>query len=582
MIIKKKNSDELLALIVQEIIEQINQVICSLNWDYKVQDSDLAYPPEPEMGDLAFLCFRLSKELRKPANIIAEELRKKINLTDLISLVKNVNGYLNFYINTNKFIPIVLNQVIREGKRYGNSNMGQKKKIMIEFSSPNTNKPLHLGHLRNIVIGWSTAQLLETTGFKVIKASLLNNRGIHICKGMLAYKKWGNDEKPNIKPDHFVGKYYILFEKKAKENPDLQKELLELLNRLEKKSPLTTALWRKLNKWAEKGFEETYLTLDVTFDKVYHESEIYEKGKKVILKGFKKGIFKKDKNGAVIADLEKYGLPNKVLLRADGSAIYITQDIYLAISKFEGYKLEKSIYCVGNEQNLYLKQLFKILELLGYSWVKNCYHLSHGMVFLPEGKMKSREGKVVEADDLISKLKTLACREILERNPNIQKTQLSKKSLEIALGALKYYLLQVEPSKNVYFEPQKSVSFIGKTGPYIQYAYARICSILKKVGRLSFSNIDYSCLNSKEERELVILLAKFPLVVKKSALNYNPAFLAQYLYDLAEKFNLFYEKFPVLKTSKEIKKARLFLISCVKIVINKGLRLLGITTLEKM
>jgi len=582
MIIEGKNNDQLLAFIIQKIVEQINKAICSLNWDYKIQDSDLAYPPEPEMGDLAFLCFRLSKQLKKPANIIAEELRKKINLTDLISSVKNVNGYLNFYINTNKFIPLVLNQIIREGKKYGNSDIGRKKKIMIEFSSPNTNKPLHLGHLRNIVIGWSVAQLLDAVGFKVIKTSLLNDRGIHICKGMLAYKKWGNGEKPTIKPDHFVGKYYVLFEKKAKENPHLQKELLKLLNKLEKKSRSTILLWKKLNKWAEKGFKETYSVLDVTFDKTYRESEIYEKGKKVILRGLKKGIFKKDKNGAIIADLEKYGLPKKALLRADGTAIYVTQDIYLAILKFKEYKLEKSIYCVGNEQDLYLRQLFKILELLGYSWAKDCYHLSHGMVFLPEGKMKSREGKVVEADELILKLKTLVCREILARNPNIQKTELSKKCLEIALGALKYYLLQVEPSKNVYFDPQKSVSLVGKTGPYIQYAYARICSILRKAGSLSFSKIDYSCLNSKEEKELSILLAKFPLVVKKSAFDYNPAFLAQYFFELAEKFNLFYENFPVLPTDEKTKKARLLLISCTKIVLNKGLNLLGITTPDKM
>jgi arginyl-tRNA synthetase len=264
------------------------------------------------------------------------------------------------------------------------------------------------------------------------------------------------------------------------------------------------------------------------------------------------------------------------------TAIYITQDIFLAVLKFKEYKLKKSIYCVGNEQDLYLKQLFKILELLGYSWAKDCYHLSHGMVFLPEGKMKSREGKVVEADDLVLKLKVLASEEILKRGLNIQKTQLSKRSLEIALGALKYYLLQVEPSKNVYFEPQKSISFIGRTGPYVQYAHARICSILRKAKHLPFSRIDYSCLNSKEEKELVMLLAKFPLIVKKSALNYNPAFLSQYLYRLAEKFNLFYENSPVLKANEKTKKTRLLLISCVKIVIAKGLKLLGIAAPEKM
>jgi len=582
MILKKENKSKLLSIVIKEILEQINQSVQSLGWKYQVQDSDLTYTPEKEMGDLAFPCFKLAKKLEEPANIVARELRKKINSSNLISSVKNINGYLNFYINTDKAVSIILNQVIKEKKSYGDSNIGKKEKIMIEFSSPNTNKPLHLGHVRNIVIGWSVAQLLKTIGFRVIKVSLLNDRGINICKTILAYKKWGHNKKPTIKSDHFVGKYYVLFEKKTKENPDIQKELVEVFNKLEKKDPSITILWKKLNKWAEKGFKETYSNLDIKFEKEYRESEIYKQGQKIILKGLEKGVFKIDKNGAIIADLKKYGLSNKVLLRSDGTAIYITQDIYLAILKFKEYNIKKSIYCVGNEQNLYLKQLFKIIELLGYSWSKDCYHLSHGMVFLPEGKMKSREGRVVEADDIISKLKTLASKEILKRKLNISKKELLKRSSEIALGSLRYYFLQVEPSKNVYFEPQKSVSFLGKTGPYIQYAHARICSILRKDKNLSLSKIDYSCLKSREEKELVMFLAKFPLVIEESALNYNPAFLAEYIYQLAEKFNFFYEHYPILKTKKEIKNARLLLIKSIKIVLSKGLYLLGIDSPEKM
>ncbi|MFH1656614.1 MAG: arginine--tRNA ligase [Candidatus Nealsonbacteria bacterium] len=597
--INTENKDRVLSLVIQQILKEINQAIKSLKWNYNIQDSDLDCPIEKEMGDFSLPCFKLAKELKRTPDFVAKLLSEKINPTEFVSSVKCLGGYLNFYVNKIKITPLVLNQIIKEKEKYGNSKLGKKEKIMIEFSSPNTSKPLHLGHVRNIVIGWSVSRLLETIGFKTIKTSLLNDRGIHICKVILSYKKWAENKKPTIKSDHFIGNYYVLFEKKLKENPDIQKELLETLNKLEKeevlifnlwekinqwakKDPSTFTLWKKINQWAEKGFKETYLKLGVSFDKVYRESKIYKKGKKIILDGLEKGIFKKDKDGAIIAKLEKYGLPDKVLLRSDGTSIYITQDIYLAILKFKEYKLKKSIYCVGNEQELYLKQLFKILEMLGYDWSKNCYHLNYGMVFLPEGKMKSREGKVVEADKLISDLKNLAQEEILKRNSNISEKKLSDRSLKVAISALKYYLLEINPSKNIYFNPKKSVSFNGRTGPYIQYSYARICSILKKAGRLSFHNINYSCLKNEGELELIMFLSKFPSVIEKSALNYNPAILAQYLYHLSEIFNSFYENFSVLEADKETKNARLLLINSTKIVFKKGLNLLGIDVLEKM
>jgi len=568
-------------LISKNIVNELNRIFKSLHWDCIVQDSSLSYNFDLQKGDFSFPCFELAKktsaEPQKTACLIKDRFKKSKEILK----IEAVNGYLNFYIDRRKTAPLILKQILAQGKHYGHSDIGKNKKIMVEFSSPNTNKPLHLGHLRNIVIGDSVSNLLESVGFEAVRATLLNDRGIHICKSMLAYDKWGNNKKPDVKSDHFVGEYYVLFEKKRKREPNLDKELSSFLKKLESKDRATVLLWKKMNKWAENGFKETYKKLGVRFDKTYKESRIYEKGKKLIQDLFEKGVFKKDKQGAIFADLEQFGLPNKILLRSDKTAIYITQDIYLAILKFKEYDLAKSIYCVGSEQELYLKQLFKIVQLLGHPCKDKCYHLNHGIVFLPEGKMKSREGKVVDADNLIKELEDLARNEIVKRNPKIKEKELSKRSEKLSLTALKYYLLLPNPARNVYFDPKKSISFIGRTGPYIQYSQARICSILKKAKNVSFNKADCSLFNEKELC-LILVLFQFPLIIKKSALDYNPSLLAQYLYDLAESFNNYYENFSVLGADKKTRKARLLLLKCSQTVFSNGMEILGIPLMDKM
>ncbi|MBW2994787.1 arginine--tRNA ligase, partial [Candidatus Woesearchaeota archaeon] len=383
--------------------------------DDKTISELLEIPPDLSLGDYAFPCFFLAKEKKEPPVKIAKELASKIKPTELIKKIEAKGAYLNFFIDKAAFAKHVLTEKPEISKQEG--------KIMIEFSQPNTNKPQHLGHIRNDLLGMSISNILQWVGYKVIKANLINDRGIHICKSMLAYQKWGNNQEPDIKGDHFVGRFYVMFAQKAKENPELEKEAQELLKKWEAGDKETLQLWKKMNEWCITGFEQTYKDLGVEFDTVYRENEIYKEGKKIILDALEKGIFKKEKNGAVIAELEP-DLPNKVLLRADGTSLYITQDINLAIKKLKDYKLDKSIYVVGSEQNLYFRQLCAILDLLGYPGVEKCHHLSYGMVYLPEGKMKSREGTVVDADYLIKEFTDFEREEIKKRYKYITSEEL--------------------------------------------------------------------------------------------------------------------------------------------------------------
>ncbi len=568
----------------------------------KVTESDFVFPPNPNFGDISLPCFNLAKQFKKSPAEVAAEIGKAIRPTGLISQIQYVGPYLNFFLSKEKVIESVLKQILKEKNKYGDSKILKKEKIMIEYVSPNANKPLHLGHLRNGFLGEAVANLLEACGAKVIRASLVNDRGAHICKSMVAYKKWGKGKTPateKIKGDHFVGDFYVLFNQKAEENPKLQDEVKAMLEKWEAGDKQVLALWKKMTNWVLRGFEETYKRIGISFDKVYFESKIYKEGKKIILDGLKRGKFIKDPTGAVVAKLGKspsispFGkggeesLPDKVLLRADGTALYVTQDIYLAKLKFDQYKLTKSIYCIGSEQDLYLKQLFKILEILGFKWAKNCYHLSHGMIYLPEGKMKSRAGTVVEADEFLNKLEDYAMEEIKTRHDFISEKELQKRASQIALAALKYFILQVDPKTDMHFDPKKSLSFVGRTGPYLQYTHARICSILKKSPSVSpfgkgGGSVRLDKLKEKWEYDLLLHLAKFGNALEKSAVSYNPAILADYLYNLAKIFSDFYRDVHVLRADKETKEARLSLISAVKIVLAKGLNLLGIGPLEKM
>ncbi len=535
----------------------------------------LESPPDSSLGDLSLPCFKLSIILKKDPKLIAQELKEKIKPSKFIIQVNVIGPYLNFYLNKEAIIEQTLTKILKEKQSYFIKKPNGKT-IVIEFPSPNTNKPLHLGHLRNMALGESVSRILESQGYKVIRVNLNNDRGIHICKSMLAYKKWGNNKKPKGKPDHFVGDFYVLFAKKAKKDPSLEKEAQEMLVKWEKGDKQILSLWKKMNNWALKGFKETYNRFGLKFNKSYFESKIYKKGKILVLDSLKKGIFKKDDTGAVVADLGELG--KKVILRADNTSIYITQDIYLAKLKHKDFNADKYIIVSCSEQNFHFKVLFKILEMLNLPFSKNCLHLSYGMVNLPEGRMKSREGTIVDADDLMDNLTNLAKEELYKRKKHNYPNKIPER---IAISALKCYLLKFSAPTNITFNPKESISFYGETGPYLLYSLVRAIKILRKSKvrpRLK------SCLLKEDEVvALVKLLGNLPSVLEHSSKDYTTHLLTEYLFNLTSTFNLFYEKCPVLNAKKrEIQEARLALVQAYTYTLGASLKLLGIESVNFM
>ncbi len=553
----------------------------------QLDEQHIEIPPDPSLGDYAVPCFSFAKQLKKAPDRIAEDLAKKITLAAPFRKVEVSGPYLNFFVDAGELAKLVLPGILKQKDAYGTGEgKGKAKKaketVMLEYPSPNTNKPLHLGHIRNMLIGSSVSSILAHRGCRIIRANLNNDRGVHICKSMLAYKKWGSNAEPDMKSDHFVGKFYVLYCQKEKEHPELEQEIQAMLQQWEEGNKEVRRLWKLMNTWAYNGFEETYAKLGISFDTYYYESDFYDKGKEIVLDGLKKGIFGKDEKGNVCAELEQYGMPNKILLRADGTAIYITQDIYLAQLKFKEHKLDRSICVVGSEQNAHFRQLFKVLELLGYSWANKCHHLSYGMVYLPEGKMKSREGTVVDADDFIANMIDLAKVEVRKRYHDLLEEEVEARARLIGLGALKFYMLKTDHHHDIYYDPKESLSFDGETGPYVQYAHARICSVLKKHGKSVSAKADIALLTNPHEKRIAVLLGNFPAVVQEAAAHLRPSMVARYLLDLAQAFNEFYHACPILTEEEQLKQARLMLISCVKIVIHRGLHLLGIESPEVM
>ncbi|MDD5163432.1 MAG: arginine--tRNA ligase [Candidatus ainarchaeum sp.] len=554
----------------------------------KVSDEQLSSfiesPKDSKIGAFALPCFKLAPVLKKAPAEIALELQKKFVLPKGIEKAVASGPYLNFFLKKENLAVQVLKQVFQQKEKFGCSKISRKR-IMVEYSAPNTNKPLHLGHLRNDSIGMAVSNCLMAVGNTVIKANLYNDRGIHICKSMVAYKKFGKGSSPakeKIKGDHFVGKFYVLFSKEAGQNPALEEEAQELLKKWESKDKETIALWKKMNSWILNGFRQTYKEFGSKFDIEFFESVFFDKAKPIIEAGIKKGVFEKNSEGALVALLEPE-LPNKVVLRSDGTSIYATNDLALTKHKFEKFKLDEAIWIVGNEQNLYLQQLFKIFEKLGFSWAKKCRHLSFGMVFLPEGRMKSREGKVVDADDLINEMAFLAAAEIKKRHKGLSEKEVAKRSKKIALSAIKFFLLKIDSAKDMNFDPEKSIAFEGETGPYVQYTYARAKSILRKSKKTGFAKANFGLLKEQSESELVSLLADFPGVVQKTASHLSPHVLCQYLIGLSEKFNSFYHAVPVLQAeNKKIAEARLALVAATAQTLKNGLALLNIETLEEM
>jgi arginyl-tRNA synthetase len=579
----------------QKIIKRLEEA-AENSLGEKPENIRLIFPPEPKLGDFTFECFSLAKKLKKTPVEIASAISSEIKPDEIIAEINATGPYVNMKLDNGALFSVV-EKVNSQKDNFGNSLIGKDEKVMIEYLGPNTNKPLHLGHARNGSLGMALSNILEKTGHKVLKANLINDRGIHISKSMLAYQKWGEDSTPEsmkMKGDHFVGHWYVCYNEELKNNPDLDNEIKEMLKKWESGDKETLELWKKMNNWVYEGWKETYEELGFEFDKVNYESETYKLGKEVVEKGLEKGIFEKSTDGSIIFNLtekefglDKEGKPKKItLVRADGTSVYITQDIGTAVSRFEESDLTRLIYIVGSEQDYHFRCLFKILDSLGYPWAKNLYHLSYGMITLPEGKMKSREGKVVDADDLISEVRELASKEVRKRfeKEKISEEEITERAKKIGTGAIKFYFLRVNPKEEVEFNPKESVSFDGFTGPYCQYAYARIASILRKSGVDNFGEVDYSVLgNNLEERELIQKIIQFPEKIEKASLERNPSIIALYIFETAQLFNKFYQKHKVLNAeTEELKNSRLSLIQAIQILLKVGLNLLGIETLGKM
>ena len=550
-------------------------------------------PPKPELGDFAVPLFPFSKIFRKSPHIIAVDIRNIIEgLSGRPSGTLSADGpYLNIKADITGSAKELWEEIETVHSAYGNNSSMGGQIVMIEFSCPNTNKPLHLGHLRNDTIGESTAAILAANGAEVCKVNLINDRGVHICKSMLAYMKFGNGATPESegkKSDHFVGEYYVKYNNWAKTYPDAEKEAQELLIKWESGDKETIDLWSKMNTWATEGIFETYKNTGISFDKLYYESRTYMLGKDLVLQGLKDGAFYKESDGSIWIDLEEIGLDKKVLLRNDGTSLYLTQDLGTAVSRHDDLPFSKLIYVVGSEQQYHFKVLFYVLKRLGLSWADNLHHLSYGMVNLPDGKMKSREGTVVDADDLFKTLSEMAKQEIVSKNREDAVDDLSETAASIARAALNYYLLQVTPTKDMVFNPAESIAFNGNTGPYLQYMGARISSMLKKhiVDQKEIRSVvefDPSLLTLQEEHSLLKQIMLFPDAVEQAGKELNPTVIAVYLYDLSRMYSRYYHDHKILSAeTASLANARVILSKMVLQVLKNAYALIGIPFLESM
>lgn len=559
-------------------------------------------------GDLTLVVFPFIKAAKKSPEATAEEIGSwLLQHTPELSSYNVIKGFLNLSFSASYWLNTL--QDIAGDTNFEMFEAGESAPlVMIEYSSPNTNKPLHLGHIRNNLLGFSLSRIVAANGCRVVKTNIVNDRGIHICKSMLAWQKWGKGETPESsgkKGDHLVGDYYVLFDKNYKQElAELQKQGLsleeaentshlmqearEMLRAWEAGDSEIRSLWETMNNWVYLGFDESYAKLGVDFDKIYYESQTYLSGKEKVLEGLDKGIFYRNDDGSVWADLSSDGLDQKLLLRADGTSVYMTQDIGTAALRFEEYPIDKMIYVVGNEQNYHFKVLSILLDKLGFAWGKDLVHFSYGMVELPEGKMKSREGTVVDADDLIEEMISTA-RETSEELGKLDSCS-SEEAADIArivgLGALKYFILKVDPRKNMTFNPKESIDFNGNTGPFIQYTYARIRSVLRKAEELGYrAQVQEQLADRLSDKELSLIknLYEFPVVVKEAGNSYSPAVIANYVYELAKEYNQFYHDYSVLyETNSDLRDFRILLSDQTAKVIRMALYLLGIEVPERM
>ena len=540
-------------------------------------------PPKPELGDVAFPMFVYAKKLRCAPPKIASDVAAKIQGQPGLQVL-TAGPYVNFKIDRKAVAEQTLTAVLSKGDSYGRTDSLKGKRIMVEFSCPNTNKPLHLGHLRNDSYGESVSRIFAANGAEVKKVNLINDRGIHICKSMAAYQKFGagtTPESEHIKGDHFVGDYYVKYNTWSQTDETAEPIARDMLVKWEAGDQATVELWKLMNKWTIDGIFQTYRKTGISFDKIYYESQTYKSGKEIILEGLEKGLFYKNDKGAICVDLAEINLDTKVLLRGDGTSVYITQDIGTAIARHKDWPFDALFYVVGSEQQYHFKVLFYVLQKLGFDWAKDLHHLSYGMVNLPEGKMKSREGKVVDADDLIDELEKMAREEIIAKGRESEISDVDKAAESIALGALNYFLLSTIPTKDMVFNPKESLSFNGNTGPYLQYTGARICTMLGKYEG-STDGVDYSLAISDDEWEIIKLIGNFGETVKQAGAEYNPMLIAGYLYNLAKHYSKYYHDCPILKSEPEVAKARVVLSKAVLQVLKNGFALIGIPFLEAM
>ncbi len=549
-------------------------------------------PPKPEMGDIAFPLFPLARLFKKNPADIAGNLKSFFEENDPEAAASiNITGpYINIRIDLSDLTEKVIDNILRNESTFGNTANFRGQKVMVEFSCPNTNKPLHLGHLRNDSIGMSVAKIMAANGAEVRRVNLINDRGVHICKSMLAYKTFGEGSTPEstgIKSDHFVGDYYVKFNQWSKEDPDAEAGARTMLKDWENGVEDIKDLWEMMNGWTISGIKETYEKTGIAFDEYYFESKTYKEGRGEVLKGFESGVFYKEDDGSIWADLSEINLDKKVLLRSDGTSLYLTQDIGTAIARHRDWTFEKLIYVVGSEQQYHFQVLFHILKKLGFDWADNLHHLSYGMVNLPDGKMKSREGTVVDADDLVQELTEIAKAEITAKDRTALVDNLQKTSESVALAALNYYLLQISPAKDMIFDPSESISFSGNTGPYLQYMGARISSMLRKYEERKddFKGGEFKpgILDLEQEREIVKMLSTFPEIVEDAGENMNPSVITSYLYDLSKIFSRYYHDIPILQDpDKDIVVSRITLVRAVLQVLKNAFYLVGIPYLERM
>lgn len=589
----------------------------TLNHVLLPEEMRLERPPKEDMGDFAFPCFELARVLKKNPVDIAKILAKELHdhKIGILGEVKATGPYINFFLDRGVFASVILKQIAAQKHKFGSAIVGKHHRVIIEYSSPNTNKPQHIGHVRNDVLGYSLSLIMEKLGYETVRLNLINDRGIHIMKSMLAYEKWGDKTTPRtagVKGDHFVGQFYVMFGKEHK------KQLTHLLAKdkayhalegrekeeyereMERKTPLiqeaqqmlqkweagdkhVRKLWKQMNGWAISGLKKTYKDLEVHFDDEVLESDIYREGKNIVEKGLSQGTFEKLPDGRVLVNLEDANLPNKTLLRADGTSLYMTQDLYLAVLKFEKWKGDISLYVVASEQDLHFKQLFAIMKKLGYPFAndRQLVHCSYGMVRTPSGRLKSREGSTADADDIIEEIVEMAREKALESKGG-QHRGSKKIAQKVGIGALKFFMLGHTARSDITYNPKETIALEGYTGPFIQYAHARIYGILKKARQNISKSVDFSRLTSNEEYSLMKHLALYPEKVHDAARAYDPSVMANYLFELAQKFNTFYHAHQIIQASEDIKRARLLLASCTATVLKDGLHLLGIDAPEQM